>query len=120
MMMTDPIAVVARAAAQRLAADYGPGLPSDVEAALLARDAVRRQDQYVDLISLGTLIVAAATLAWTVYFDLKKERPSPPKEVMIRVVRVELQDYGKSSNLDRDMVVNIVVEEVVQSANQIS
>ena len=32
--MTDPIAAAARATADRLAAEYGPGLAADVEAAL--------------------------------------------------------------------------------------
>ena len=117
--MVDPITHVAQAAAKRLAADHGPGLASDVEAALLSRVAVHRKGQYVDPASLGSLIVTAATLAWAVYSDLQSEMPFPPKDVMIRIVNIEFQDYGRSSTVDRNVIVNIVVDEVARSANQI-
>jgi hypothetical protein len=74
--MTDPIAAAARAAAHRLAAEHGPGLAADVEAALHTRDADQRPGQYLDPVSLGTLIVAIATLAWTIYTDKRKQHPT--------------------------------------------
>jgi hypothetical protein len=43
--MTDPIAAAARAAAERLVPDYGPGLVVDVEVALNVREANQRPGQ---------------------------------------------------------------------------
>ena len=65
--MTDPVADAARSAAVILAADLGPSLPAEVEAALAARDTQQRPDRYLDPVSLASLIVAIATLAWTIY-----------------------------------------------------
>jgi len=79
--MTDPIA----AAAHRLAAEHGPGLPAEVEAALHTRDAGQRPGQYLDPISLGTLIVAIATLAWTIYTDQRKHPARLPSATVAPV-----------------------------------
>lgn len=73
--MTDPAADAARSAALILAPDLGPNLPAQVEAALAARHAQQRPDQYLDPVSLATLIVAIATLAWTIYNDQRKHTP---------------------------------------------
>jgi hypothetical protein len=57
MTMTDPISAAARATAQRLVPEHGPRLSADVEAALRARGTDQRPGQYVDPVSLGSLIV---------------------------------------------------------------
>src|SRR3954466_4649555 len=80
----------ARAAAERLAADYGPRLVPDVEAALYAAGSERRPEQYLDPISLAALIVAAAQFGWQLYQDHKKEAATPSREVVERRIRVEL------------------------------
>ena len=54
--MTDPAANAARSAAAILAADLGPNLPAEVEAALAARDIQQRPDRYVDWVLLAGLI----------------------------------------------------------------
>jgi hypothetical protein len=56
--MTDPITAAARATAERLAAEYGPGLAADVDAALHARGTAQRPGRYLDPVSVGSLIVA--------------------------------------------------------------
>ena len=76
--MTDPAADAARAAAAILAPDLGPNLPAEVEAALAARDTQQRPDRYLDPVSLASLIVAIATLAWTIYNDQRTHTPDPP------------------------------------------
>ena len=76
--MTDPAADAARSAAAILAPDLGPNLPAEVEAALAARDAQQRPDRYLDPVSLASLIVAIATLAWTIYNDQRNHTPDPP------------------------------------------
>jgi len=76
--MTDPAADAARAAAAILAPDLGPSLPAEVEAALAARGTQHRPGRYFDPVSLASLIVAIATLAWTIYNDQRKHTPDPP------------------------------------------
>ncbi|HEX7291297.1 MAG TPA: hypothetical protein VF250_09245 [Conexibacter sp.] len=111
---TDPVAVAARAAAGRLAAELGGDLPMRVEAALAARDAERPLQQYVlDPISLGSLIVAIASLAWTIRTDLAKQTPRPANEVVARSVRIALRDADGVRELPPDRVVEVVVEEVL-------
>jgi hypothetical protein len=114
--MTDPIGHSARAAAQRLAAEHGPGLPADVEAALRTQGLSRRPEQYVDPISLAGLIVSVATLAWTIYNDLRTKTPEPSPAVVARTIRVRLSDVGELDSAQRDRIIEIVVEETVQTA----
>lgn len=73
--MTDPAADAARAAAAILAPDLGPTLPTEVEAALADR---QHPGRYIDPVSLASLIVAIATLAWTIYSDQRDHTPDPP------------------------------------------
>ena len=110
--MSDPIGTTARAAAQRLEAEGRPGLVAEVEAALAARDSTAPPPQYVDPVSLAGLIVAIATLAWTVYTDLRKRTAEPAPAVVARSVRVRLRDSGHTAP---EEVVEVVVTETVQA-----
>jgi hypothetical protein len=114
--MTDPIINAARAAAERLADEYGPGLGADVEAALYARGMAERPGQYLDPLSLGTLIVAIATLAWTIYTDLRKKTSQPSPDVVTRQVRVELRKQGSAKQQEADRIAEIVVIEISNAA----
>ena len=116
--MTDPIAHSARAAALRLVAEHGPGLPADVEVALHTRGSIPRPERYLDPISLGALIVSIASLAWTVYTDLKKKTPQPSSDVVVRTVRVQLRHTGELDSVRRDHIIDIVVDETFQAANR--
>jgi hypothetical protein len=89
--MTDPAADAARSAAAILAPDLGPNLPAEVEAALAARG-IQRPDRYFDPVSLASLIVAIATLAWTIYNDQRSRTPDPPPSSIARQVRITLRD----------------------------
>jgi hypothetical protein len=113
--VTDPVAAVARAAAERLAPDYGPRLKPDVEAALYTREAQRGPDQYIDPVSLGSLIVSIATLAWTIYSDLRKKTPDPAPEVAARTLRVELRQHTDDTP-DSDKITDVIVTEIVNGA----
>ncbi|WP_406673618.1 hypothetical protein WBK31_32140 [Nonomuraea sp. N2-4H] len=110
--MTDPVADGARAAAHRLAAQHGPSLIMDVEAALHDRGTSRRPDQYIDPISLGSLIVSVAALAWTVYTDLKKKTDAPSNDVVIRRVRSELRSKRTVTSRDSE-IVTVTVQETL-------
>jgi hypothetical protein len=108
----------ARATARRLAAEFGPGLKTQVETALDARAADGQSEQYaVDLISLGSLIVSAATLAWTVYKDGSDQGQSPTREVLAQRVRIELLASDSTPPAQQDRVVEVVVEEIVTDLN---
>jgi hypothetical protein len=115
--MSDPVSVGARAAAERLTPQYGPGLAADVEAALHTRGAEQRPERYFDPISLGALIVSIASLAWTIYTDLKKKTPSPAPEVVARTVRVELGKRGDADLTASGQITDVVVTEVINAAD---
>ncbi|MGO9724434.1 MAG: hypothetical protein ACLPN6_03510 [Streptosporangiaceae bacterium] len=114
-MTDDPITAAARAAAAQLAPEYGPGLAADVEAALHSQETTQRPSQYLDPISLGSLIVAIATLAWTVYSDLRKNTPEPSTRVVARRVRTELREHSSTSEPEADRIIEIVVTEIAQT-----
>jgi hypothetical protein len=111
--MDDPVGDIARAAAQRLAPEHGERIQAEVEAALSARETPRAVEQFVDPIALGSLIVAIATLAWTIYSDLRKEKPDVAPEVAERELRVELRRFGEGGP-ERDRVDEIIVTEIVR------
>ena len=118
-VMNDPVGAIAQAAARRLTPEYGPRLQSEVEAALYARDAERRPDQYLDPVTLGSLIVSTATLAWTIYNDLRKKAPDPPPDVAARTLRVELTRHTDTTP-NSDKVTEVIVAEIVSGAGDLS
>jgi hypothetical protein len=115
--MTDPVAIAARAAAQRLEPGNSARLDVEVEAALAARGAEDRPQQYIDPVSIGSLIVALASLAWTVYRDLRKQTDSPAPEVVSRTVRLRLREDGQE--LPDGRVIEVVVDETLRAGSEI-
>ncbi len=113
--MNDPVGTAARAAAQQLQAGAGPGLVAEVEAVLATRESPAAPPQYADPVALASLIVAIASLAWTVYTDLKKRTAKPSPEVVTRTVRVGLRDQGHAA---ADHVLEVVVTETIWAADQ--
>jgi hypothetical protein len=130
--MIDPVAATARAAASILAAELGASARVEVEAALLARDSSpQRPTQYVDPVSLGGLIVAIATLAWTIYADRSKrshhsssDASTPPGEIpeaaspylVARQVRTIMRERGEPARPHIDRITDTVVTEVFRFA----
>jgi hypothetical protein len=112
---SDPVADVARAAASRLAPLTAPSLPADVEVALHARSGNKPPDRYIDPVSLGALVVSIASLAWTVYTDLKARTPYPSTEVVARTVRVQLHDIGDIDAATRDRIIEVIVSEAARA-----
>jgi hypothetical protein len=113
-LMSDPVAIVARAAAQQLEAENGPGLVTEVEAVLATRVSPSAPPQYVDPVALASLVVAIAGLTWTVYQDLKKRTPKPSADIIARTIRVTRRDQGQADAPDH--VVEVVVTEAVRVA----
>jgi hypothetical protein len=76
-----------------LTPDLGTNLSAEVEIALAARGAQQRPGRYLDPVSLAGLIVAIATLAWTIYTDQRDRKPEPPPASTIaRQVRITLRE----------------------------
>jgi hypothetical protein len=76
--------------------------------------------QYLDPISLAGLVVGVASLAWTIYSDLKLKAERPRPEVVARTIRVRLQDSNvptAASSAERDRIIEVIVEETVKQAD---
>jgi hypothetical protein len=113
--MTDPAAHAARAAAAILAPDLGPSLPAEVEAALATREAQQRPDRYLDPVSLASLIVSIATLAWTIYNDQRTRHSSPPPaSTVARQVRITLRDQDAVLPPGTERITEIVATEITR------
>jgi hypothetical protein len=118
MTVTDPVKTIARTTAKRLAASYGAGMPGEVEAVLRAERTPQRRDQYIDPVSIASLIVAVATLAWTIYSDLRRKTPEPSAEAVAQELRFEMRDHdGLRPEYPDLIIISIVVEEVIRAAN---
>jgi len=128
--MTDPAAEAARSAAVILAADLGQGLPAEVEAALAARGAQRRPERFFDPVSLAGLIVAIATLAWTIYNDQRnraREREpndqrnrvpdhEPEADSIARQVRITLREQDTALPPGTERITVVVATEIIRQA----
>lgn len=114
--MTESSDQVARAAAARLATELPDGLVPSVEAELASGDETLRT--FADpgtVIALASLLVSAASLAWTIYRDLKSDSAAKPAaQVVERRVTLRLIEQGKDNSPHFDRVVEVVSEEVVR------
>jgi hypothetical protein len=115
--MTDPAADAARSAAVILAPDLGRNLPAEVEAALAARDAPPRSNRFLDPVSLASVIVAIATLAWTIYNDQRKHTPDPPPSSIARQVRITLRDQDTALPEGTERITEVVATEITRYAS---
>jgi hypothetical protein len=114
--MNDPVEDGARAAAQHLAAQYGSQLSAEVETVLRKRYAPASHDQYLDPVGLGGLIVAIATLAWTVYSGLKTKTAAPSSDAIIREVQAQLSQT-RNLNIDSHAeIITITIRETLKCA----
>lgn len=115
--MADPAADAARSAAVILAPDLGPNLPNEVEAILAARRTQQRPDQYLDPVSLASLIVAIASLAWTIYNDQRKHTPDPPPVSVARELRVTLREQDATLPPGTERITEVVATEITRQAS---
>jgi hypothetical protein len=116
--LTDPAADAARSAAIILSHDLGSDLPVQVEAALATRGAEHDQNQYAfDPVSIAILIVAVATLAWTIYNDLHERTHEPPQsETIARQLRITLRDQEMDPPPGTERVTEVVATEIIRHA----
>jgi hypothetical protein len=113
----DPVAMAARAAAARLGGQHSPGLAADVETALHNRGTEQRPDRYFDPVSLGSLIVSIASLAWSIYIGLKQKTANPAPDVLARAVRVELRTRSDTTAASQTEVTDVVVTEIIRAVD---
>jgi hypothetical protein len=111
----DAVARSARAAARQLAHEQGPWLLDEVEVALHGG---QHPQQYADPVALGSLIVSIASLAWTIYQDLRTRTSAPSPHVISRRIRLELPDNRAAPAAQRDQVISIVVNEITNEAGK--
>ena len=123
--MDSAVRYAARATARRLAPQYGAELKAQVEAALRASEGGESPDQFtLDPVALGSLIVSAASLAWTVYTDLRSRAPKPPGEENARrePPKGEIDEKVRDDHLPVNQVqpdegakiIEILVEEIIE------
>jgi hypothetical protein len=78
---------------------------------------VKGPDRYVDPVSLAGLIVAIATLAWTIYNDQRHHTPDPPPEIIARQVRITLREQDTVLPPGTDRITEIVATEITRQAS---
>jgi hypothetical protein len=83
---------IARQAAGRLRAQFGPALPAFVERELNHPDAAPQRYTGVETaIAIAGLLVSIAQLAWQAYRDLKKGRAETTPDAIARRVRLKVR-----------------------------
>jgi hypothetical protein len=114
--MTDA-ASIARYAAARLTATLGPDLPAQVERELKA-DPLDPPKRLVDPVSLAALLVSVASLAWTIWRDIKKDHATRSQTEKAEVLAAALAQSAPPALLpsQRTLLVQVVAEETVRFA----
>lgn len=112
---------IARIAAARLADTVGhPDLESGVvrRLASVRNESVPARYERVSL-GIAAVVISAAALAWTIIRDLRNDRKTPDPEVVARRVRVLLTDqYPDTPTNERNLIVEVVVEEAINRIEQ--
>jgi hypothetical protein len=114
--MTDA-ASIARLAAARLTATLGPDLPAQVEQELNA-DPLDPPKRLADPVSLAALLVSVASLAWTIWHDLRKDHATRPQSEQADALAAALVPSSPPALAppQRTLLVRVVAEETVRIA----
>ena len=89
-----------------------------MEVALAARRAQQRADRFLDPVVLAGLIVAIATLVWTIYNDQRdraKDREPEPDSIT-RQVRITLREQDTVLPPGTERVIEVVTTEVIRQS----
>jgi hypothetical protein len=110
-------APIARHAAARLATTLGPDLPALVEQELNA-DPLDPPTRVVDPISLAALLVSVASLAWTIWRDLKKDHAARAQieQAEALAAALALSAPPALQPPQRALLLQVVAEETVRLA----
>nr|WP_294508144.1 hypothetical protein [uncultured Rhodopila sp.] len=106
---------IARHTAGRLAATLGPDLPAQVERELNA-DPLDPPIRGVDPVSLASLLVSLASLAWTIWRDLRKDHATRSRGEQAETLAASLAQSAPPAlpPARRTLVVRVVAEETVR------
>lgn len=116
-MSGDPVGTAARIVARELATEHGPQIEIDAEAALYARQAESEESaRYIDPVSLGSLIVSIASLAYTVYNNHKNRKEKPTAERVALELRVEQRKHRKLTGPE-EKIIEIISAEVIKATD---
>jgi hypothetical protein len=119
-VIDDPVARVARAAAEELVPRYGPRLAAEAEAAIHAGGQQARErtapDQYFDPVALGALIVAIAQFGYQVYSDRKGKGQQPTREAIAQAIRIERRKHSDLTGEEAE-VIDIVSAKIIESGD---
>ncbi len=103
---------IARQAAQRLSPKYGPGLPMEVEKAILGASP-EQFGAIGDAANVAIAIAAYAALAWNIWHDTHAgNKPEP--EAIHRELRLKLPAPKGVDTATRDEIIVTIVDEVVK------
>jgi tetratricopeptide (TPR) repeat protein len=114
-MTENTVRRAARAAARRLADELDSSVRTQVEDALEAHDGNVRPEQYFDPVSLGSLIVSTAALAWTIYKDRRAKKPKPAPQMIVKLVELALPPSDQVRPEQRAKIIEIVVQETLDN-----
>jgi hypothetical protein len=108
--MTDPVSDIARACGARLSDSFGAELAAEVEVELAHEEGVPRA--YADPISIASLIVGIASLAWNIYVQLRRSRGELADAVRQQWAEEHVVDATASA------IIDVVAEETVKRGEQ--
>ena len=77
----------------------------------------QRPDRYLDWVSLASLIVSIAGLAWTIYNDQRKHTPEPPPSSIARQIRITLRDQDTTLPSGTERITEVVATEITRQAS---
>ena len=114
--MIDPTAEITRLAAARLA-DLDSDLPAAADRVLSGQGRPRMRGLDANLtLTLASFLLGLAQFGWSIYQEHRKERREDSREVLIRRLRVRIEQTDGEDLLpqgSRDRVVEAVVEEIL-------
>ena len=87
---------------------------------MAARGGDQRPDRYLDLVSVGSLIVSVAALAWTIYNDQRNRshERQPEADSIARQVRITLREQDAALPPGTEHITEVVATEIIRKSKQ--
>jgi hypothetical protein len=76
--------------------------------------------KHIDYVSIGSLIVSAASLAWTIYADRRKDAPKPDADDLNRAIQDRTGAANSGDKMLQKKITKIVIAEIIQTARDIN
>ncbi len=111
--MSEDADVIARRAAEKLAAGLNqPSLVPEVEHSL--QKAPESETYEPVSLSVAALVVSVASLAWTIYNDIKNANRQVDKDALTRRIRVRIAGNTNLVESQQHAVIEVVVDETLK------